>query len=183
MLARLPFVLTSLVAVVAAVDLKNDIQYSQAASSDPSPVAANPDKPPLTVTRTVLPNPAKTGAPATNGTSVCKDVQAKGVRGDSRKAEAIKEAFMHGYNAYRKYAFGYDEIMPLSVNGTNNRYGWGLTIVDSIDTAIIMGLTDVVQEMLQFISQIDFTTPGTGDEPIQLFGKECYARSHLDRSC
>ncbi|KAF7188555.1 putative mannosyl-oligosaccharide alpha-1,2-mannosidase [Pseudocercospora fuligena] len=168
MLARLPFVFISLVAVVAAVDLQNDIQYSQLASSDPTPVAAKPEKP-VTLTRTVVPNPAKTGAPTTNGTSVCKDVQAKGIQGDSRKAEAIKEAFMHGYNAYRKYAFGYDEIMPLSANGTNNRYGWGLTIVDSIDTAIIMGLTDVVQEMLQYISQIDFTTPGTGDEPIQLF--------------
>lgn len=67
------------------------------------------------------------------------------------------------------YAFGFDELAPLALNGTNTRYGWGLTMVDSLDTAIIMDLQDEVKEMLQFISQVDFTTPGT-DEAVQLFG-------------
>lgn len=40
--------------------------------------------------------------------------------------------------------------------------GWGVTIVDGIDTAIIMNLTDVVAKQLSFIQTVDFTTTPYG---------------------
>ncbi|CAK3738419.1 glycoside hydrolase family 47 [Lecanosticta acicola] len=128
----------------------------------PTPAFPDRNNPPR-FSNVTLPQP--TGPPPIGK---CKNVQARNVRGDQEKAEAIKDAFRYGYNAYVKYAFGYDELMPLSANGTNDYYGWGLTIIDSIDTAIIMGLEDVVKQMLDFISKVDFSLPKT-DEPVQVF--------------
>jgi len=53
----------------------------------------------------------------------------------------IVAAFMHAWNAYKKYAWGHDELRPVS-HGWQEWFGVGLTIVDSLDTAWIMGLKD-----------------------------------------
>lgn len=55
------------------------------------------------------------------------------------KQKRIVGAFMHAWNAYKKYAWGYDELFPLSKIG-HQWMGVGMTIVDSIDTMYIMGL-------------------------------------------
>lgn len=67
------------------------------------------------------------------------------------RATAIKEAYQYAWDAYVEYAWGYDELQPLSKKGTNDWYGWGVTMVDGLDTAIIMELTDVVSKMLGWI--------------------------------
>jgi mannosyl-oligosaccharide alpha-1,2-mannosidase len=36
-------------------------------------------------------------------------------------------------------------------------FGWGATIVDGIDTAIVMNLTSIVTKQLAHIAQTDFT--------------------------
>lgn len=38
------------------------------------------------------------------------------------QAGAIKEAFTHSWNGYVKYAFGQDELRPVSNTGSNSRY-------------------------------------------------------------
>lgn len=38
------------------------------------------------------------------------------------KALAIKEAFNHSWDGYVKYAFGMDELRPVSNSGSNSRY-------------------------------------------------------------
>ena len=57
------------------------------------------------------------------------------------KQREIVGAFMHAWNAYKKYAWGHDELRPVS-KGWQEWFGLGLTIVDSLDTAWIMGLKD-----------------------------------------
>jgi Glycosyl hydrolase family 47 len=57
----------------------------------------------------------------------------------NNKQKAIVDAFMHAWNAYKKYAWGHDELKPLS-KSYHEWMGFGLTIVDSIDTIHIMGL-------------------------------------------
>ena len=52
---------------------------------------------------------------------------------------AIVQAFLHAWSAYKKYAWGHDELKPLS-KSWQEWMGIGLTIVDSIDTMYIMGL-------------------------------------------
>lgn len=58
----------------------------------------------------------------------------------------VKETFVHAWSGYRRYAFGYDELMPLSQKGVDGLGGLGATIVDSLDTAMIMGLDEIVSE-------------------------------------
>ncbi|PIA25121.1 hypothetical protein AQUCO_12500025v1 [Aquilegia coerulea] len=58
----------------------------------------------------------------------------------------VKEAFIHAWSGYSKYAMGYDELMPLSQRGTDGLGGLGATVVDALDTAMIMGANDIVLE-------------------------------------
>ena len=46
----------------------------------------------------------------------------------------------HAWKAYRTYAWGYDELQPLSKT-PSSWFGLGLTIVDAIDTLYIMNMT------------------------------------------
>lgn len=65
----------------------------------------------------------------------------------------VKESFIHAWSGYRNYAMGYDELMPLSKRGTDGLGGLGATIVDALDTAMIMGVDDVVQEAGSWVEQ------------------------------
>lgn len=62
------------------------------------------------------------------------------------RQQKVKEAFLHGWSGYKKYAMGYDELMPLSHRGVDGLGGLGATVVDALDTAMIMGADEVVTE-------------------------------------
>ena len=48
-------------------------------------------------------------------------------------------AFKHAWAAYKKYAWGHDELEPET--GTYKEwFGVGLTLIDSLDTMYIMGM-------------------------------------------
>ena len=57
----------------------------------------------------------------------------------NEKQQAVRDAFVHAWSAYKKHAWGHDELKPVSKTW-NEWMGVGLTIVDSIDTIYIMGL-------------------------------------------
>ena len=44
----------------------------------------------------------------------------------------VREAMQHAWNGYRKYAFGKDELLPISNGGQDNWGGMGTTLVDSL---------------------------------------------------
>uniref|UniRef100_A0A0E0HB11 alpha-1,2-Mannosidase n=1 Tax=Oryza nivara TaxID=4536 RepID=A0A0E0HB11_ORYNI len=67
------------------------------------------------------------------------------------RQKKVKEAFEHAWSGYRNYAMGYDELMPLTRRGIDGLGGLGATVVDSLDTAIIMGADDVVSEASKWI--------------------------------
>ena len=106
---------------------------------------------------TALTSPTKTAGPSKTSLPACVKVQHDGVQGNAQRAAAVKEAYQFLWDAYDKYAWGMDELQPLSLAGTNDWYGWGVTVVDGIDTAIIMDLRDIVSKQLDFIQTIDFT--------------------------
>ncbi|XVF40146.1 hypothetical protein PTKIN_Ptkin01aG0087800 [Pterospermum kingtungense] len=58
----------------------------------------------------------------------------------------VKEAFAHAWSGYKKFAMGYDELMPVSRLGVDGLGGLGATVVDALDSAMIMGLDEVVSE-------------------------------------
>lgn len=66
----------------------------------------------------------------------------------------------HGWNGYRKYAWGADELKPYSKSKHNqNIFGessmWqqnlGITIIDSLDTLYLMGLTEEFDEATKWV--------------------------------
>ncbi|KAI6703447.1 hypothetical protein NL676_012583 [Syzygium grande] len=62
------------------------------------------------------------------------------------RQQKVKDAFIHAWSGYKKHAMGYDELMPLSQRGVDGLGGLGATVVDSLDTAIIMGADEIVSE-------------------------------------
>ncbi|KAF2835227.1 glycoside hydrolase family 47 protein [Patellaria atrata CBS 101060] len=68
----------------------------------------------------------------------------------------IKTAFLHGYRAYKTYAFPHDSLKPLSKTYRDDRSGWGLTAVDALTGAILLEIPDVVHETLDHVNSIDF---------------------------
>jgi endoplasmic reticulum Man9GlcNAc2 1,2-alpha-mannosidase len=69
------------------------------------------------------------------------------------RREAVKEAFKISWSGYEKYAWGMDEYHTVSKGGRNMvEGGMGWIIVDSLDTAILMNLTDEVSRAREWIS-------------------------------
>jgi mannosidase alpha-like ER degradation enhancer 2 len=67
-------------------------------------------------------------------------------------AEKVKVEFLHAWNAYKKYAWGHDDLMPLSKK-PKDWYGQTLlmTPVDSLDTLILMGFKDEAKTTKNYI--------------------------------
>jgi mannosidase alpha-like ER degradation enhancer 2 len=53
--------------------------------------------------------------------------------------EAVKEMFYHGYNSYMTHAFPKDELKPLSCTGYDTWGSYSLTLIDALDTLVVMG--------------------------------------------
>lgn len=66
---------------------------------------------------------------------------------------AVVDAFKHAWNGYKKYAWGHDNLKPVSKT-YSDWFGMGLTIIDAIDTAYIMGLKKEYQEARTFIADV-----------------------------
>ncbi|KAF9155382.1 mannosyl-oligosaccharide alpha-1,2-mannosidase [Linnemannia schmuckeri] len=80
-----------------------------------------------------------------NNTSV-KSSETNSALWEERKNK-VKEAFLHSWNAYRRDAWGKDEYHPIAKYGSNMvKQGQGFTIVDSLDTILLMGLKDEFEE-------------------------------------
>ncbi|KAL7929065.1 glycoside hydrolase family 47 protein [Trichoderma chlorosporum] len=85
------------------------------------------------------------------------------------RAAAVKAAFQTSWNAYHQYAFPHDDLHPVSNTYDDERNGWGSSAIDGLDTAIIMGASDIVNTILQRVPQINFTTTATADQGISVF--------------
>lgn len=70
-----------------------------------------------------------------------------------QRRESIKQSFLHGWNGYKTYALGADELKPLSNRSSNPFGGLGATLVDSIGTMLIMELD--IDELLPLIQNIN----------------------------
>ena len=70
----------------------------------------------------------------------------------SKLADEVKAEFLHAWNGYKKYAWGHDDLKPLS----KTHHDWYaqpllMTPVDSLDTMILMGLTDEANATREYI--------------------------------
>jgi mannosyl-oligosaccharide alpha-1,2-mannosidase len=71
---------------------------------------------------------------------------------------AVKEAFLHSWGGYKKHAWLQDEVTPVSGQYKNGFGQRGATLVDTLDTLLIMGLDEEFELALKGLKKIDFTT-------------------------
>jgi mannosyl-oligosaccharide alpha-1,2-mannosidase len=69
---------------------------------------------------------------------------------------AVREEFQRSWENYRTFAWGQDELAPITGKGTESFGGWGATLVDALDTLWIMGLRDEFYEAVEAVAAIDF---------------------------
>ncbi|XP_051147921.1 mannosyl-oligosaccharide 1,2-alpha-mannosidase MNS1 [Andrographis paniculata] len=76
---------------------------------------------------------------------------------DIQRREKVKDAMIHAWSSYEKYAWGHDELQPQTRNGVDSFGGLGATLIDSLDTLYIMGLEEQFQRAREWVSHsLDF---------------------------
>src|SRR6267143_1916443 len=70
-----------------------------------------------------------------------------------RLAAQVRSEFLHAWNGYKKYAWGHDDLKPLS----KTYHDWYsepllMTPVDALDTMILMGLKDEAKSTREYIA-------------------------------
>ncbi|XP_076920775.1 mannosyl-oligosaccharide 1,2-alpha-mannosidase MNS1-like [Bidens hawaiensis] len=76
---------------------------------------------------------------------------------EAQRREKVKDAMLHAWTSYEKYAWGHDELQPQSKNGVDSFGGLGATLIDSLDTLYIMGLDEQFQRAREWVAtSLDF---------------------------
>merc|ERR1719500_1435294 len=78
-----------------------------------------------------------------------------------KRRDTVKGMMQHAWDGYAKYAWGKNEVRPVSLRGhTASIFGqasMGATIVDSLDTLYIMGMIDEYEKARGWVeSELDF---------------------------
>src|ERR1700680_677669 len=70
------------------------------------------------------------------------------------EAEQVRREFLHSWRAYKRYAWGHDELKPLS-KGHHDWHAVSLymTPVDALDTMVLMGLTHEADQTRELIAK------------------------------
>jgi mannosidase alpha-like ER degradation enhancer 2 len=67
-------------------------------------------------------------------------------------AKLVREEFLHAWNGYKQYAWGHDELQPLSRSYRDwHSVPLYMTPVDALDTMILMGMDDEAAKTREFI--------------------------------
>jgi mannosyl-oligosaccharide alpha-1,2-mannosidase len=158
MVSLLVTVLAPLVLQIAAVAASSNVatgtQVSTAATEMAAPLHPGPS--PSVVEG---PHPSFTFPPAEAASPTCNTVQyafPSGTNSNATRADAVRGLYERSWYQYANYCFGHDQLLTLTNTCADDIFGWGATIVDGIDTAIVMNLTDIVTAQLAFIAEIDF---------------------------
>ena len=70
----------------------------------------------------------------------------------TERQKAVVKAFKHAWKAYKAYAWGKDELKPISKD-SNEWFGLGLTLVDALDTMWLMGLSEEFGEAREWVAE------------------------------
>ncbi|KAB5518691.1 glycosyl hydrolase family 47-domain-containing protein [Coniochaeta sp. 2T2.1] len=84
-----------------------------------------------------------------------------------KRLAKVKAEAERAWGGYKKYAWTHDEVRPVSKKARDPFCGWAATMVDSLDTLWIMGMTAEFDEAVEAVREIDFTTtPHRTDIPV-----------------
>ncbi|MFH4979502.1 hypothetical protein AB6A40_006211 [Gnathostoma spinigerum] len=70
----------------------------------------------------------------------------------NNRQKAVVDAFKHAWKGYKTYAWGRDQLRPLS-RSYQKWFDTGLTIVESLDTMLIMGLSQEFEEARRWVTE------------------------------
>ncbi|KAJ3369046.1 hypothetical protein HDU91_000124 [Kappamyces sp. JEL0680] len=74
-----------------------------------------------------------------------------GADGENERSQRVIAAFRHCWEGYKTYAWGFDELHPVSHSGSN-WFSLGLTLVDALDTALLMDQKDIYAEARDWVA-------------------------------
>lgn len=93
---------------------------------------------------------------------VTSDMKAASDKLARERREKIKEGMKHAWNGYKKFAWGRDELKPLSHAGHDPWGGMGVTLVDSLDTLWLMDMKQEFKEARDWVeSSLSFNNAGS----------------------
>ncbi|GAB0100370.1 alpha-1,2-Mannosidase [Sergentomyia squamirostris] len=76
---------------------------------------------------------------------------------DSQKRDYIKEMMLHAWNNYKQFAWGKNELRPISKRAHSGSvfgaFDFGATIIDGLDTLYMMGLQDEFDEGREWLAK------------------------------
>jgi len=70
----------------------------------------------------------------------------------NERQRKVVEAFKHAWSGYKQFAWGEDELKPITKT-SSTWFNLGLTIIDSLDTIFIMNLVDIFDEARTWVSK------------------------------
>lgn len=73
-----------------------------------------------------------------------------------KRLQSVRQSMEHAWQGYRQYAWGQDELQPLTKTGNQKWGGWAITAVDSLDTLKLMGMEKEYQEAKEYVRRIRF---------------------------
>ncbi|KAL6834812.1 glycoside hydrolase family 47 protein [Trichoderma camerunense] len=76
----------------------------------------------------------------------------------STRKQAVKNAFIKSWEAYKAHAWGKDQLQPLSGGGKDTFSGWMAQVVDALDTLWIMDLKEDFYLAVKEVAMIDWAT-------------------------
>ncbi|KAJ2898431.1 hypothetical protein MKZ38_003938 [Zalerion maritima] len=115
-----------------------------------------PEKFPLSPDEVItLPTAASEPIPQIQSNFGEEDAESKSIR-EERLAK-VKVEMQHAWDGYTKYAWGHDELTPVSLMSKDPFCGWAATLVDSLDTLWMMGMKQEFDNAVKAVGKIDFT--------------------------
>ncbi|XP_043095471.1 endoplasmic reticulum mannosyl-oligosaccharide 1,2-alpha-mannosidase-like isoform X1 [Puntigrus tetrazona] len=68
------------------------------------------------------------------------------------RLETVREALRHAWKGYKNFAWGHDELKPIS-KSYGEWFGLGLTLIDALDTMWILGLKEEFAEAREWVAK------------------------------
>ncbi|XP_028270044.1 mannosidase, alpha, class 1B, member 1b isoform X2 [Parambassis ranga] len=77
--------------------------------------------------------------------------EVKSEKESANRLEAVQQAFRHAWKGYKDFAWGHDELRPIS-KSYSEWFGLGLTLIDALDTMWILGLKEEFEEARAWVA-------------------------------
>ena len=79
-------------------------------------------------------------------------------------AQQVRDEYVHAWNGYKRFAWGFDEVAPISGKPKDffvDGHSFGLSIIEAMDTLYVMGLDDELAACVKWLrSHLNFDVDG-----------------------